>query len=55
VNRFCLDAQVRIYQDNRLLHSKTFRRLRPNQSYRLSSRWLSQLDQSGGSVHLVLQ
>jgi thioredoxin reductase len=55
VNQFCRDTHLHIHQDNRLLHRQTFHHLGPNQSYWLTSRWLSLLDQTGGSVHLTLQ
>jgi thioredoxin reductase len=55
VNHFCRDVQLRIYQGKRLLHSQAYHSLRPNQSYSLTSRWLTQLDHGGEPVHLVLQ
>ncbi|HLE30791.1 MAG TPA: FAD-dependent oxidoreductase [Anaerolineales bacterium] len=54
VHEFCTNARVLVCQGERTLHTQTFRRLQPNASMRLDSRWLGSVNVEGEALSLVL-
>ncbi|MGH2521659.1 MAG: NAD(P)/FAD-dependent oxidoreductase [Anaerolineales bacterium] len=54
VHEFCRNAQVRVYQGDRLLHTQAFRRLLPNDSMRLASDWLKAVNPEGEALRIVV-
>jgi len=54
VHEFCTNARVLVCQGERTLHTQTFRRLQPNASMRLDSRWLGGVNVEGEALSLVL-
>jgi thioredoxin reductase len=54
VSEFCRDILLRVCQGQRVLYQQRFRRLKPNQSIRLSSAWLAVVDPQGAALRLVM-
>ncbi len=54
VGGFIRGARATVRQGDRVLHSQAYRQLSPNDSVRLSGRWLAAVDPAGGPLHLVI-
>jgi len=55
VREFCRSVQVCVCQGERLLHAQAFRALRPNDSARLSRRWLDAVQPDGEALRVIIR
>ncbi len=54
VNEFRQEAHAQVCQGNNILYTQLFHRLRPNQSMRLASDWLTDINLDGEALRIVL-